>query len=64
MCMASYTLHDFGSFRPFWVEKSVETRLAVGMDKPWTGDGFRDTMQKKPVLGTLTLFSIVQTIFA
>ena len=27
------------------------TRLAVGMDKPWTGDGFGDIMQKKPIWG-------------
>ena len=30
---------------------SKEDRLAVGMDKPWTGDGFRDIMQKKPIWG-------------
>ena len=32
-------------------EMCVNTRLAVGMDKPWTGDGFGDIMQKKLIRG-------------
>ena len=47
MCSFTNTLHFFLKTRL----KLGKTRLAVGMDKPWTGDGFGDIMQKKPIWG-------------